>query len=996
MGKLRNFGPWLLALVLVGCSANDDDGNGFEDVIEAETIDVDGLVLMQRDDGDTAAINLIDPTTGKASPFELPVIPRANGTSFSVSPDGHQVATVEPNGSVLVANVVIDAATDLPTFERVAYWEKVGETTIQFSFESGEWVGSKAIYDTNDGTRYPCEIRELDDLDSAHPRCRNAHVRAGALTTDLQFGWDLSHLPSASRLRRGVMQNTLTLRDGVQMKLPDGRLAILDSGINGEHVVCMATGWSTSCLTEFSPDLPGIVDAYDVPAAFENRRWDNEVLWDLSTVLRPFLDKGEGRRFTPLGFLQTGEVLYGISSWTISRTSIAGEAQFGVAEIKNSISENVMHTAVVAIDREGTTRAFEFERQKGGALPSFHNPIDGWQNMLAPLTHHGVVYFGESDWILPGGAGNWVGYLGGEKTVITHGGVISTDGHWMVISLPHDDTPPTLCFRPVKTQAARTCIPQATVGTPVSILAQGVRKKSGAPVVTTLSQPAAWPGATISIFGARFGDEGDLMLADTPIPADHIVEWSDHRVRFRTPDDMPEAGLLVVETSSGDNADKGSILYRSTLVKTPFDDLNHGPHAVGQGLNLVDLGTAEFDEPNIAGPVFISSQVKASTGENIIYAGAEQGAAYLRVDNGDFESEINFLIEDRLADSSLWQPVEKLLPNELLESKSYLTWLAGSLVEVPSRRHPIAAGERVVFTTIDQRGPGISALYGLPDYWREHEGTTYTLAGSAIRQLLGYGEESLELWGTPIFGDLSSSLGAGFGSFDFAGDTLIFAGNDNGMTGSAAYQFRTEGGTVAGSVFLASTETGRLNTLFQEPIKTEYQGSPAFIIFETALAIPERTHVVRPDGSLVQDIAGSPGVAPPYRPIASGPNMMIFAPKSATLVGLDLLATTPVWSAWPSESAAGHVASVYHDPGDGALYAVLDDGVVQRASEASGWTDWAPFSIDVQTMVDLKTTIRNLGRLPDGRWIVGADIAKPDGAKWVFADTAFFVSPEQN
>jgi hypothetical protein len=972
----------LVALVLVGCPDAPDNGETNERVIESSTADVDGLVLMHRAvDANTDAVNLIDPTTGKASPIELWHV------DFALSLDARTIALVETDGAVQVARFVIDE-NDLPTFEFVARWEGAQETSIDATAEPGIWLGANAIYDTNSGEATPCKLAEVEDWSTVSARCAELRRRRFALTSDRQFGGPgLTHVPTGARLASEYIRldgRELT-GEGVQIRLPDGRVGAFPAGINGKYAQTRGSGFDLRYDVITSRDRPSVSRVMDLTDTFATGAVEWDVLRELTAGLSPEMSEGEGRGFEPITVLPSGELVYAIDSWKLVRTA--------TADI-NSIHMQSVHAALVAIDEGGRARTLSWRDSEGEELPGFGRVSQDHRQTQLALRHHGALYMGDDNWLVPGGNWGWYGYIDGESTAISEAGRVSADGQWFVRQRPVEDAVPSLCFRPVEATAVRTCIPQPTVGAPITIVAQGIRKQDGRPVITTLSKPAVWPEGELTVFGARFGNAGTLLIDGEPVDEERVLAWSDSYVRLRVPEQLPTRSTVSIETTQGRTPNPRT-LNRTELASTPLDGFDGGPHRIGQGLNRVDLGVTHV-ESSPGDNLRLSSDPVGDT-TFLAYSDGAVGEYRLPVSSDKYEMAVEFVVEDRMADSQHWQPVELTGVNELRGNWGYFTYLADSMVEVPTRTHPIVVGQRVLLADIRARGSGVASSYGLPGYWRQkHEDDiAYVMpfGEQSFRVLEGYGEQDPQAWGLPRLADEPDLvLEQGALGFDAHGDSVLVVGNSYARPFSATFQFSRDGGRTLEDATLAQDALGRQDTSLVEPIAMHRAGEEVYLVFESGDGSSYHTHLVTDDGALEQDVADSPEITRPFRPATNGAVALVFAPEQQTVIRIDLSEGAPTWRAVPDEADRGRVASWFEDPSDGSVTLLLDDGTFSRAADDT-WSDWQHLDLDVSAPVDLDVTPRTLGRLSDGRWIINADIGAPDGGDWEFGGAGLLVSP---
>ena len=139
----------------------------------------------------------------------------------------------------------------------------------------------------------------------------------------------------------------------------------------------------------------------------------------------------------------------------------------------------------------------------------------------------------------------------------------------------------------------------------------------------------------------------------------------------------------------------------------------------------------------------------------------------------------------------------------------------------------------------------------------------------------------------------------------------------------------------------------------------------------TANVTPVPPDAVLNGGGMVRD-------APTSVETAGGLVLMHYS-KTHTLVRADF-DTAASWSVAPAAADQKHVRSLYRDPAHDDVYAVSDDGSVQKATLAGGWNDWAPVDLGIDLGPRLQVMPRAVGKLPDARWFVLATLI-PDGSQ---------------
>jgi hypothetical protein len=972
-------------------------------------VPVDGFMVV-RGPGD--AIHLVDPTTGKASARTVPV---AFNASIAVSPDGQRVAFHAPEGTgggprVAIAEVALeDGLPELRVLEELPVlgvdllrWNPDGDRLFTRDLWLNPATGDvtqceddtppitiSPIIAFPGGHRYVCDSADAlyDDGRFISP----ARGDGDDSTADGQFYNHTLQVPSAT-VRPFVPDSDFdplwANNVRAHLKLPDGRFVLPSRGVNGKYVVAVPAGFVTVYQVLESDNVPLeaiFVDYHDI---FPTGTWQREAeTWPVREALEPYLNDGEGRSFQQLGLSADGQkLIYLVNSWVIENAT----------DGTNVISQTPVESALVEIARDGSSRGF-----KTSTLGE----------RFALISDARVVNLRDGEWLVKGGVQTsltgiheaWFGYVGGKAVRFSDTGQITPDGRWVFGSVAEDKGGRLHCFRAVGQPGGNLCFPQVVEGQPVGLMGQGLKAAhaSDGPMLTAISRPAAWPGAVVTLHGAHFGAApGSVTVGGTQVPAADITRWSEHTITFQMSAVLPEAGDVHVITAAGTGGlSRAFKLHRTALVATPFAGVKDPATPLGQGLTALDLGDLGTFMPT-QGPVILDPKSRAPDGRFVVFsAGAPTSTPTdVLLRSGPYERTLRFTLEDRIAEAASWQFVA---PETLTfeTEKIALVTLAGDLIERSSKRHPTVA-RRVTFADLQQRLPFGGAIeFGLPDFWRESGPDTWVannygsssaiFPGWSVRRLTGFvGPDGT--WGTPVYAPTPRfQMPNYFRGVAADGDLMLNTGADELGGPGGAYRLSTNRGATFGPVITVPSSVLPGQGALQEPLYVA-ASTPFFLVFEagsqsqTVLGL----HGISRDGTLTPNIAP----VPPHASVNSAfvrnapllvatrqGKVLLHFGETNTLVLTDFDAPgARAWAVVPSAADARHVRNFYRDPVTDDVYAVRDDGTVARATAAGGWNDWAPF--DLQLSLALPTRIRPvaLGRTPDRRWLVLAQLF--DGA----------------
>lgn len=1008
-----------LALTL-GCggdSAQTPDGQtpaGSSD-LEATTIPLDGYLLMARD----GELYLFDPATGLTSdPVATPK--GVTETLYGVAPDGLSLVAQIASGPWV--RFAIERG-ERPVLRELARWELAGGE-VRFDPEGDRMAIGVSVVDLAAGTVHACGGR-VTFLGEGRYVCDGVLFDDGAAiaegvvllpegpSPDGQFADVATHMTGAQRERPVSFEFDSEFHDWTRTQLADGTIVTSQNYVHGDYVVEEDAGFVTLYRRVNSPSLPPAGHAYDPTILFRTGEWLSGEADEVTDVrefegLQAFFSDGEGRYYDHVGATAGGSLVFRVQSHKLEDDSAGGT---------NVINEMFVESALVEVFPDGDVRGFRGYRLSDGAIIAGLGG-DG-QRELAPL---GVVDFPGGDWLFQTpkdvtlgaalfGRDDWLGYLGGEPVAFAGVGRMSRDGkHFLRARFATEfGVPHAVCIQPVARGSKATCMPQGSDGRPIEIVGQGLDPKydSAPPSIRHLSRVAAWPGAPLVLHGAHFGQSGTLTIGDVAVPASAIARWTPSRIDF----DMVDAdGEVVVTTAHGASDGRGFSLARTALVQTPFDGMSREVTRLGQGLNEVTLG----DIPGVAKSgrkvAEIDPALKTADGRWIVRsvgASPAEEHAIVLASNG-YSRRWNVLLEDRSADPGRWQYLFDFAAPVYDNVPSFVT-LAGELFELAINQN-LAIGGRVI-----NRGLADQVVGGnnrIPDFWRvSPDGTTWVLylvnnASSGVAsQITGWTRPEDGKWGYPQ-GAPGINVGMVNGKGVAAlGDVVLLVGGDpNALGGGPGYKLSHDGGKTFDPVVTSAS-----GDPFVEPVAVPDGASGFFVTFQGLVGKQvSGVHRIDVDGTLSRDILPAPPLKTrlayagargrPFDVVADSGRLLVFSADSETLVATTFDGT---WRTLPTATDATHVRSIFHDlhdAGRAAVVAVRDDGTVWRATDASGWTDWAEVDLGIDLLVPANADVLAVGVAPDGRMLVSARLfdGRPGAAAntpWPFAAYGLLAGP---
>jgi hypothetical protein len=1026
---------------LVGCGGGDDgkkDGQDPGTTAVVDQVELDGFLLVMVNGG----LALLDPETGETSAETLDLSGEPNPSNhFSVSPNGRQIAFESSAHTLKIADITFEGG--VPGFEIVRELTGAGYGRPRYTPDGLRIVTTNVAVDPATGDTWACSDEEarypLVALAGGHRYvCQTTSelkedgdvLASGASLTavsaDGQFSDMGTHVPSGTR--REI--NNTPVSGGVALEarfpLADGTFAELYGSASGERVTESPGGFVTIYNRTPIDNEQRDGRYFDIKKSFEAGDWSKAEgeTWPLRDAGFPLLSDGDGRVTSPIGVSQDERhVLFGSSAWVIT-----GD------QYTNALYETVIESAFSVVDRDGNNERTYRTTSLGDVALIYtkaETDVEGavlFQPELFQDT--AVVDFGDGNLLVPiGGYGlagsGWGGYFDGKPYIVHEAGRMSRDGRWFVVA--GGAVSPTdlrLCFMEVGATSKR-CLSTSIGGVPQTIVGYGLKSAHAkdAPEVLATSRSSAWPGSTVSIFGVRFGDSGTVHIGDAEVADADISSWSDDHIEFTVSEELPEAGQIVVETAQGKGGTARQFwLHRSRLVETPFDGIHVGTIALGQGLNVVDLGGYEAEDgkgPPDANAVF-SSQTRLDTGEYVIYSpGSEEPMkGEIELVSGGFSHRLYFQLENRLADDTKWQLVQPTGLVDLNNQYPGFRRIAGDLVESAIGAHPLV-GERITLASFASRIPGtVAANFGAPDYWREGEDGKGAWVLNKIDNITkGFAKvtdwNAQPAWGTPTF---AASPQAALLPFLFgveaAGQVLVLTGSDLMGSGKAGFQLSSDGGATFGAMTLVDETLGNPSSSLVEPIRIAAKAGTFFLTLETLGASDVAgVHAISTEGVLSKDATEVPAGAKLFSGVAAqkptldyvsvGGKLLLHFPVSHTLFATDFDApgeATKTWTPLPSAADAGHVLNIWQDPKSAVIYAIKDDGQVV-SSPGDAFADPAAWEeVDLGIELALPTVVQPLAvaRLDDGRWFVLADLndAKNPSARSPFGETGFLVGPK--
>lgn len=1032
---------------MVGCSSGDAKKGGKNNEEPGstnlvESVELDGFLLVMASDG----LRLLDPESGKVSAESLGLSGEPNPSNhFSVSPNGRQIASVAKDGSLVIADITFENGT--PGFEIVRQLEGDNYGRPRYTPDGLRILTTNVAVDPATGDTWPCigpsarpsgNWYPLAPLPGGHRYvCPEAgqlkddgdvlasDVAANAVTADGQFADVGVHVPSGS-LRKletfGSFDGAFALDTRAQ--LADGGFVSLYGSASGQGVAEEAANFVTVYKRVPIENEQRDGALFDIKEPFASGDWSKAKTaeWPMQRAGFPLLTEGDGRTTRPLGASEDEQfAFYASSAWRIDQDKYT-----------NALHETVVESGFSVVDRDGNAKSFRttslgdvallagIDRDVEGAvlfqpeLLQDRRLVDfGDGNMLAPVTGNGLASNG------------WGGYLDGKPYLVQQAGRMSRDGRWFFIAgtaLSASNQPQ--CLMQVGS-TAKKCISTSLGGTPVGIVGYGLKAahRDDAPEILATSRSAAWPGSSVTVFGAHFGESGTLRIGDAAVADGDIEEWADDHVTFSVTSDSPKSGRLSVETEHGKGGTGRAFwFHRSRLVETPFDAIHVGRVELGQGLNVVNLGDYEADDA--AGPAdpnaVLSSRTRLESGEYVIYSpgSAEPVQSELSLSSGGFSHTVYFELQNRSADDTKWQLVQPSGIVDLAAQYPSFRKIAGDLIELGSGQHPVVS-ERVELRSFAPRIPStVAAAYGSPDFFRERADdesalvlNEITATGRAFNEVLSWDADA-NGWGAPEF---AATPKGNFIQFirgvEAAGQVVVATGSDLLGTGKAGFQLSNDGGATFGAMTLVDAETGNAQSSLLEPIRVEAESGVFFLVLES-LGVGDvlGVHAISTDGTFTPAVAEAPaearlpaGLAPPKAPldyVNVGGKLLLLFPVSHTLYGTDFDggAETKAWTALPSAAAAGHVLNLWHDKKEARVFSVLDDGTVLSASDDAFDDPAAWEEVDLGIELALPTAVQPLAvsRLDDGRWFVLAstnDARKP-AERSPFGNSAYLLGPK--
>jgi hypothetical protein len=955
-----------LLLLLLACDSNDPvDPN--RPPVQAEGVAVDTFIVMRHANG----IHLVDPATGKTSPgqpayYTSPISAIDDG--FAISPDGQRIAWVRELGTIAVGEAQIVAGE--PVLAIIDEYPDATYQGVKWSPDGDRLITTHKVIDPatatvwtcadDDATGNPIVLNETlvvfpgshryvcpDGLDIYDDGVfvGNAAYEATPTTADGQlYGLDL-HVPSASRATVAVGSDLLWNRgDLPHLLLPDGKTLIPpgDAGVSADD---------------------GYV--YDLPAIYQSRTWGRSAAdrWFMKEALDPFLHESDNAAWRPLALLDNGRaVVFHITSQTLVGFP---------PELENS------DMAVVEVTRAGQGRGF----------------------LTSPLVEDaGYVRLTERVYDLTGDdflVAGWtpkdngqephlVGYVDGKETHYRGYDTLTPDGRWLYgfrRYTPNPNEGGQHCFFDREGGKA-TCFPQNTQGTPIGFMGQGVKVAYDAEpsAISGVSRTAAWPGAEVVVFGAHFGTSGTVTLGGTTV---ETASWTPNQIRFRMPTTGTTGGVVVVTNGNGKSGYRDFHVGVSALIATPFSSMTTSEVAVGQGINVLDLGDVALDD---------EAFVAVPTAGEVTYAYHSLGASPARAVDVALHAdgatrELRMHEGDGSADASRWQLVAAEAVTADRDPR--LANIGGLLLEVNRGRVPTLVGERVVIDPVDPRiffGGGNER--GVPDFWRNDPGDVPAAAWTVSRFAENTNEpwslRRLTSWEATAFGYRTvyaasprTTLPAGHRGVAASGQGVVTVGY------AGSYQVSSDGGQT-----FTPYEAGTPLSL-REPLLVAAP-TPMFLVLEAeGSAAGVKFHAIGLDGTFTADVQPALPSATLARPFE---DKAVLTPatdgsKVALLFGLSHELRLADFAGAAGWTTLTDVRSLYQDGAD--LYAVMLDGGVRRSTD---WKTFVPFDLGVSLAIPLRVEVLTIERLA-GRWLVLANLF--DGtAPSALMRSGYLIGPE--
>lgn len=998
------------ALTLAACAPAQEKGGPDGPPKSTDRVAMDGFLVMFRQSGGAgpSAIHLVDPTTGTTGKFEFYL---ASDPAIAISPDGQRIAWNGPYENGYTPVHVAEAAIEdgAPTLHIVRDFPTVSVTQLAWSPDGDRLYSRDLWMNPSTGEVQPCapqDARPLHDHDNpiaAFPgnrylcntmdelnedgRLVATGVHGGSPSADGQFLNHTLHIPSGT-VRPWAPESDYEPRwagSEPHLPLPDGRFVVLPVGKHGTYVLEKDGGWTTLYERVTSTTLPLDGALYDYQPIFTSGQFKPlDETWKMKDALSPWFDKGEGRSYQVLGLTADGtRAIYAVNSSVIQQDNQTPSVPV--------LYESLVSSALVEIAEDGTSRGFLTEEITGGQ-PAY-------------LSGATLMDLGDGDWLVSakvsaseGTEETFIGYAGGKPVKYSVASGISPDGKWLY-GLASTTSGPQICLRR-RSDAGPRCFPQAAQGTLLGVMGQGAHTEyaGDAPLLTGLSRSAAWPGASVTLFGSHFGGSGTVRVGEVEVPSGDVTSWTEHAITFTMSAALPLQGRVRVTTSAGTGGDDcGFFLHRTQLVDTPFDHLKSDHLVLKQGLNALDLGELDAFTP-LTGPVALSPAARDDRGRYVVFSEGTDAASTTDVilTSGAYTHALRFSLEPGIADETRWQPFMPTSVSDDAKGMGFVT-LAGEPVERSTQTEPLL-GTRATLLPIAARAyPDIGRA--MPDFWRTDGATTWVSNGShastapsgwKVNILTGFTEVNGQ--GVPAYAPTPQiQLPTFFQGVAAHGDLVLMTGSDPLGTRASAFLFSTDGGQTQGTVQLVPTSVLPSGGALREPVYVD-AATPFFLVLEASGSTVLGVHAIAPDATLTPHITPVPTDAlltgNTARDLTTHVEthkgrVLIHFVATGTLVWADFDAE-PAWSVVPSAADARHVRGFYRDPANDDIYAVRDDGTIRRATAAGKWNDWTTFDPGFDLALPTHVIPYALGKTPGGRWVALAQLF--DGSPGAAAD----------
>jgi hypothetical protein len=1004
---------WLL-LATVACGktsgAGPDAGTTATSETVAATLDLDGYVLMLATDPNNTQIHLLDPATGKASQPVPLLNMAAPKTVFAVSPDGQRIAWITTQREIVVAETQwqdgapafheLRRFTGLfPDFVR---WNLQGDRLhtahVWLNPDTGDVSDCTANLKQPEETKYPIfplpdghlfACPQASSLMDDGRRVATANGTGEHTSADGQWYSSDLHVPTWTNrpLPPNQEVDQFFSQSPLKFALPDGRWGMFVGGIRGKYVVEEGSVQGSSVyvkkiLTANDPLQDG--QTWDVRDSFVDDKHAAVAIWKMQGVLEPFLSEGDGRSWVPLAISGDGhKMLWVITSWNITFSTLDGSPE-----------QTTIASVVAEVDTAGQMRAFRVTDL--GLQPAIFIEL--------AATSSGRLELPNGDWLLPYGyqEGAWLGYLDGKPVTIGSGGVL-VQGGTLLLRSTFTDGKFAVCARKIDKSAVlpADCFLQPNPGSPVAMMAQGTRAshQGDAPLLLSATRRAAWTGSVVHLYGAHFGTAGKLTVGEVEVPQTAIGQWSDRHIAFTMVEALPDDGVLHVTTAAGTaGLTQQFRLARTKPWNSPFEKASHELHSVQQGLNVVDLGDLATYAGTHQPDLVLDPAAKLADGKFVVWS---QGASpektkEMLLKSGPYQFLLAITLQDAIAKTDAWQ-MPLLVNGDLASQHPAFVTIAGDLVERQSAMHPVL-GQRTSFrTATSPTGQG----NGLPQSWQEIPGGALAVShvdglpdntGWGLAKLTGWiGADGL--WGTAQYAPGSNvNLPTFFQGAVAEGNTVISVGADPLGMGGAAWQVSLDGGKTFGATQLAGSLAPQSQAL-QYPLLVQAKSGSFVLVLDASHSAPQllAVHALSLDGVLTPNVAqlppetlingGTVKTAPLSTTSHQGRALLHFqSQQTLAMIDFDQPGTAPrPWTVLPDAASKGHVASYWHDPQSHDLLVVLDNGQVQKATAANGWTDFTPLDLGLKLSLPGVVKPLALGKLVDGRWIVLAQLLGSDG-----------------